>query len=55
MRALARSGRDVIAVHWLCERIVGLLQWAAIAAALAAGALGVLRAAGLARFGGGGG
>ena len=45
---MTRATRDVIAVHWLCERVAGLLQWAAIAAALVGVVLGVLRLAGLA-------
>lgn len=42
------SSRDIIAHAWLCERAAGLLQWAAIAAALVAGTLATLRLLGLA-------
>lgn len=54
MRARAHFGRDLIAAGWRAERAAGLLQWAAIALALISAALAVLRALGLARFGGGG-
>ena len=43
-----RASRDIIAAHWLCERAAGLLQWAAIAAALVGATLATLRLLGLA-------
>lgn len=54
--AMTRATRAFIEAAWRAERIAGLLQWAVIAAALAAGTLAVLGGLGLAlaRIGGGG-